>query len=455
MRGNRAIESAPPEPPRHEAPPACHKARWHLPVVLALIALACLCLPSCATTDIKPLTERGSKYGVQKDERSLIERSDTFEKELHKKGLVIRDRDLQRYIDEVGSRLVPPQASEHVQFRFLVLRDPTINAFALLQGAVCIHSGMIARLENEAQLAHILAHEITHTVNRHQLKFLRSARKKTVGAKVAEMALIPAAVAFGGGTGAGVASMLIELTHAATVSGYGRELEEDADKEALLMIAAAGYDIHQTPQLFSALTEIEDPGALAGFFYSDHPSNRAREKYTRKLVESGKIPEPRKGVVNADEYRKKVRKIAIQNIRLRLKAGHYQFALDEAEAMMRKRGDEAWLHYLAGEAHRRMAEDPKGAAREAVMRRGERPGESHFAEYEQRVDAELAEADEEFQRALELDPSFVRAHRGIGLVAYQRGNHETARQELSAYLNGDSRVVDKRYIERILEKVSR
>jgi predicted Zn-dependent protease len=452
MRENPPIESAPPELSRHGVPLPCHEARRPMPFVLALIALACLSHLSCATTDIKPLTEHGCNYGVQKDERSLIERSDRFEKELHKKGLVVNDPDLQRYIDEVGSKLVPPQASEHVRFHFLVLRDPTINAFALIQGTVCINSGMIARLENEAQLAHVLAHEITHTVNRHQLKFLRSAQNKTVRAKVAEMALVPPAAAFGGG---GVAAMLIELTHAATISGYGRELEEEADKQALLMIAAAGYDIHQTPKLFSALNEIEDPGGLAGFLYSNHPSNRAREKYTRELVDSGEIPEPSKGIVNADKYRKNVHKIAIQNIRLRLKAGHYQFALNEAKAMIRKHGDEAWLHYLAGEAHRRMAEDPKGAAREAAMRRRERPGRSLFTEYEWRVDKELAEADEEFQHALELDPSFVRAHRGIGLVAYQRGNDETARQELSAYLNGDSRVFDRRYIERILGKVSR
>jgi predicted Zn-dependent protease len=103
-----------------------------------------------------------------------------------------------------------------------------MNAFSLLQGGIYIHAGLLARLDNEAQLAHVLAHEITHTVKRHQLKFVRSMKNKTVAAKLAEIVLAPAAGAFAGGGGANLISTLIGLTYAASVTGYGRENEEEA-----------------------------------------------------------------------------------------------------------------------------------------------------------------------------------------------------------------------------------
>lgn len=426
-----------------------------VPCLAVFLCPVLLLLGACATTELLPLSQTGARYGVAKDERTLIARSNDLERKLRQKGLVVSDPQLQAYIDKVGSGLIPPGATEHIRFRFIVLRDPTINAFALVNGTVGIHSGLLAQLENESQLAHVLAHEIVHIVNRHQLRFLRSAKKKTVTAKIAEMALVPPAAVFGGGAGVSVASLTIGLTYAATVTGYSRGLEEEADKLALVAIHAQGYDIQESPKLFARLSEADDPGAIEGFFYANHPSNKARENYTRDLVESGTLEIADGGVTNVEEYRSATRDIAVRNIGWRLKARHYQYALIEAERMSKRRGDDAALHYLAGEAHRRMAEDPKGAAREEAMRRRERPDAGLIKEKEALTEEHLAKAESEFRRALQMDPSNGRAHRGLGLVAHQRGDMGRARKELEAYLRSGSRIKDRRYIGRLLEEMAK
>ncbi|UCE86952.1 MAG: M48 family metalloprotease [Deltaproteobacteria bacterium] len=424
-----------------------------LPELAALVAA--LVVGGCASTQVPSLVDPAARYGIAKDERKLIALSDDFEAELYEEGRVFEDSDLQAYVDAIGSRLVPAAAGEKVAFRFAVLRDPWINAFAMGNGAILLHTGLLAHLENEAQLAHVMAHEITHTVERHQLKSLRSYQNKTVLAKVGTLILAPVAAVFGGGGGASLASTMVQLAHAASVSGYGRELEEEADLQGIVAIAEAGYRTEEAPRLFALLNEIEEPGALAAFFYADHPANAARAAYTRELLETGRVPPNPEGQTGADAYRDAVRSAAVENIRLRIRAKHYAFALKELEIYRARYGEEdPVLHYQLAEAHRRIAEDPRGAATEDAMRARESVDEERIEAYRARAEQELEISAAEYARALELDPSMALAHRGLGLVAYDRGDRETAREELQRYLEEADQIRDRRYIERILREVS-
>jgi len=81
---------------------------------------------------------------------------------------VLHDPDLQAYIDAAGNRVLGDRpVPEKVTYRFLVLRDPMVNAFALPNGSVYITTGLLALLENEAQLAGVLGHEAAHIYERH------------------------------------------------------------------------------------------------------------------------------------------------------------------------------------------------------------------------------------------------------------------------------------------------
>ena len=349
---------------------------------------------------------------------------------------------------------MPQAAAAHMRFRFGVVREPTINAFAWPHGAVYVHAGLLARLENEAQLAHILGHEVTHTVQRHQLKFIRSFQNKTVAAKLAHLVLAPAATAFAGGLGNSAVSSVLGLTYAASVTGFGRASEEEADLEGLRLAAAAGYHVQEAPRVFALLNEVKEPGATETFFYADHPTYSTRSRYTQELIDSGRVSAPDPGVVNADAYATATRRAVDETIRLRLQKRHYQYALLDAAAALRRRPDDPLLHYYTAEAHRQIAADPDGAAKEQAMRdRKQEPDAKLLASIRERRASEQQAALTSYERARELGPTLALVHRGLGLLARDRGEHATARRELEAYLASGEKIVDRRYIEKVLTEV--
>ena len=132
---------------------------------------------------------------------------------------------------------------------------------------------------------------------------------------------------------------------------------------------------------------------------------------------------------------------------------HYALALEEVETALERYGEDAWVRYYEGEAHRRMAEDPAGAAREQARRVGEAVDDERIGAFQDRVPRELESARAAYLRALELDPDLSLVHRGLGLTAYDRLDRSTARTELELYLNDSTRVPDRRFLERILKEV--
>ncbi len=424
---------------------------WRLPRLDRVGVWACLAallLGACATTSVPSITDTEGGYGAYEDERKLIKRANESHAEFHRRGMVFENPELQRYVEEVASQLIPPGLPTDLSFRFTVLRLPNINAFAAVNGDIYLHAGLLAHLENEAQMAHVLAHEISHTLMRHQLTGLRDFQNKTVAAKLATVAL--AAV----GSGGEWALSLVGLSHAAAVSGYGRELEQQADLEGLKLIAERGYATEEAPKTFFTLNEVEEPGDVEAFFYSSHPSNSARAAYTESLIETGAVPRNAEGRVAADEYTMATREVVLENIRLRIRARHYEFALREIESALARYGDDALLYCYRGNARRRIAEDPEGAAREQAARRRSSLKKEQVESFEAGAARQLVAATAAYELALELEPLLALAHRGLGLTAYRGEENGTALRELSLYLDSGTGVRDRRFIERILEELA-
>lgn len=84
-----------------------------------------------------------------------------------KEGLVYHNGELEAYLERIGQTVVADKDIENVNWKFHALRDPTPNAFALPNGSIYINTGLLALLDDEAQLAGVLAHEITHVSRRH------------------------------------------------------------------------------------------------------------------------------------------------------------------------------------------------------------------------------------------------------------------------------------------------
>src|SRR2546421_2733815 len=172
--------------------PLYHAVAWGL--IVRLLA------GSGASRNVPPIGTGGQPFKPESDELRLWAEAEKEEQPLLKKAKAYDDPLLDEYLGRLGDKLLPEQvrAAGGPGLRFGVISDPTLNAFAMPNGRIYVHSGLLSRLDNEAQLAMILGHEMTHVTSRHALRFTRDETYKRFGlTALAVMASILLAVAAG------------------------------------------------------------------------------------------------------------------------------------------------------------------------------------------------------------------------------------------------------------------
>ena len=154
----------------------------------------------------------------------VLEQSDLLDTKLERDGLVLQDEAANAYVRRIGQALVPKGLElERVSWKFRVLRDPQPNAFALPNGSIYVSTGLIFLVDNESQLAAIIAHEMTHVMRRHTYVQNRSNRKKFLAMNI--MAAV-GTYAPGGIVGAviTIVTAVSPFILMATVYGYSQDL---------------------------------------------------------------------------------------------------------------------------------------------------------------------------------------------------------------------------------------
>src|SRR5260370_16134135 len=207
---------------------------------LAWALIVSLLAASCATRNVAPVGAGGQPFKPEAGEGRLWAQAEKEEQALIKKVKAYDDPLLDESLGRIGDRLLPDEvrAAGGPGLRFGVISDPTLNAFAMPNGRIYVHSGLLSRLDNEAQLSMILGHEMTHVDHRHALKFERDAMNKQILYTVLSVAAsIGVAVAAGSRArsgdyvGAAVLSQTanailgsgLQLAAIAAINGYGRE----------------------------------------------------------------------------------------------------------------------------------------------------------------------------------------------------------------------------------------
>ena len=177
---------------------------------------------------------------------------------------------LKDYVRRVGERLAgsPATRESGFPFSFAVLEDKSVNAFALPGGPMFIFSGLVRNVDNEAQLAAVMAHEMAHVVLRHG----------THEASKANLIKLPVLLA---GEALGNQSLLTTLAGlgaSGLILKYSRDAERDADALGAHIMASAGYDPAEMARFFNKLNSMggRSPGWTA--FFSDHPNPGNRER---------------------------------------------------------------------------------------------------------------------------------------------------------------------------------
>ena len=402
------------------------------PLVLLLAAALVLSGPvGCLTTEVAPLGAE-TAGGLEKDEARLWKQAEEEERQLRGKATIYDDPLLNDYLNGVAQRLVPPEVKAQglLKVRVYAIEDPSLNAFTYPTGSVYVHTGLLARMENEAQLATVLGHEIAHATNRHTLRFDRSARNKALGFSIASIA---ASVAIAGAAGhqadqgdweeAYVLNQVgnimvglgLQLGFMAAVNGYGRDLEREADEVGLQRLAAAGYDPRQAPRVFELLKDDRGDGSkLEVFFFGSHPRLQERVDATQQIVAAryagaGPTTQP----ADPKEFARRTRVLVRDNAALDLEAGR----LGNAEAGIRKvlemTPNDPVAHFLQGRLFEKRAalakaEEARPLNDQAILK---------------------------YREAVRLDPRYPDPLRALGILSYRLGDKSAARDAFRRYLD--------------------
>ena len=233
---------------------------------IALVAMSMMPLSVLAQTQIK---YHSNKYSVQDDIKLGREAARQAEAQFP----LLRDSEVQGYVERVGERLVRsiPSEFQHPEFDyfFKVVNARDINAFALPGGPMYVNRGMIESARSEGEMAGVMAHEISHVALRH------GTAQATKGQKYSTLGAIAGiAGTIFGGPGVG---QLAQAPFAVYMLKFSREYETEADVLGAQIMANAGYDPRDLANMFRTIEQ--QGGGGGGGFLSDHPS--PSDRYAR------------------------------------------------------------------------------------------------------------------------------------------------------------------------------
>ena len=201
--------------------------------------------------------------------------------------LVQNDR-LQRYVNQVGRWLALQTERPDLPWTFGVINNENVNAFAAPGGMIFITNGLLKGLSNEAELAGVLAHEIAHVVQKHQLNAIKSGAGadlfKQGGLALADQKLGKSA----GGQivkASGLAEAGAELIKQGLFTKpLDRGLEYEADRMGVIIAARAGYDPYGLVTVLQMLQNAKGDNPMLALLFKTHPNPADRIEQLEKLA---------------------------------------------------------------------------------------------------------------------------------------------------------------------------
>ncbi len=342
---------------------------------------------ACAAVDVsEPKAPVGTP--ASEDERGVFRLAEEAEKRYLASGKVLDAPELEGYLEEIARTLTPPDALASLRLRVHLLRDRSINAGAMPTGALFINTGLLARLDDEAEVAAVLGHELSHVLHRHLL--LAQRRRAEVFA----------------------ISLLSQL------SEYSQEHEREADRDAVAALARAGYRVNAAATALEKMAAWDQAEKVKDPKYPSHPPHKERIAAAWAQV---KVLAPG-GVTGSEAYAAKIADLLLVNARLELASARYEWARAQVERHLALRPASAAGHALLGEVARREA------------------AQGH-------EQAALAS----YRKAVELDPKLAEGWRGLGLVLQKTGDHAAARRALTTYLELAPDAPDRGHVRSYLD----
>lgn len=344
---------------------------------------------------------RFARPDVASDEGGLWALVDREEKNLRRSPLVLKDPELKAYIEGIACRL----AGDHCpDLRVFLVRTPWFNASMAPNGMIQVWTGLLLRMENEAQLAAVIGHEIGHYLQRHSLARLRDIKDKAAFGQV--LGIFGAIGAIG------------QLAVLGSTYAYGRDHEREADRIGAILMSRAGYDVGESAKVWGNLIDEakardgKEPSQTSPMF-ATHPAPPERRDTLAQLAKA--LPG---GTQNASAYQAQTSRFTDEWLQDEVKRGQYAESLVLLTRQIASASIPALPTYYRGEVYRL---------------RG------------QAGDQDLALAD--YQSAASTAAPPPAAFRGIGLIARARGQRDEAIAAFKRYLELAPGAPDSTFIQ--------
>ena len=323
------------------------------------------------------------------DEQVLWRRAQEAQQTLIQGGKLSDNSSLAAYVNRVTAVLRPETCPSALKFKVYIINDPFMNAHAYPDGGIFITTGLLARLENEAQLAAILGHEMAHAIARDALRTYRQcsgavgknwSRSRSEGSEPSE-----------------------EL--AECLKGVGRRRESAADACGLDMLVQAQYDPSEALRVFYHQKE-----ALSIDGSSDRPTTGFHLRWDERMqVVEQLLAASYKGADSGKHgkaaYTSQIQPVLLLNAGLNLRLGRYRWARIDLERYLQIQPEDARAHFLLGESFQQQG----GKTR-------------------------IKNALQCYREAIRLDGSYVAPQKAIGMLYFKQGRKHLAGRFLQTAL---------------------
>lgn len=283
------------------------------------------------------MPQRFSRPALDSEEGGLWAVMDREEARLRRSPFVVRDAALSKFLQDMVCRLTQDHCAD---VRVHVVRTPLFNASMAPNGMMQVWSGLLLRVDNEAQLAAVLGHELGHYLERHTLERLRDAKNKAAFAQFIGLF--------------GLVGAIGQLGVLASMFSFSREQENSADRIGMRLMQSAGYDGRQAALVWdNLLGELRiKGGASVGSqspMMATHPPVENRRDELLRLAGSGS------GGTGTPEFRQAIAPHRLGWIHDEIKRGQFEESLVLFERLLKEDKANAQLLYARGEVYRQRA----------------------------------------------------------------------------------------------------
>jgi predicted Zn-dependent protease len=334
----------------------------------------------------------GYRPALDSDEGGLWAVMDREEAELKVSPALVKDEALNAYVKKIVCDLAGPQCAS---LRVYIVDDPSSNAMTAPNGMIIVWTGLLLRSQNEAELAFVLAHEITHFLKRHSLLNFQ-----TVTRTAGTISIISAAT---GGLGS-----LLAFGAIGALASYSRDQEREADAGGFDLVTARGYDPRQGALFMANTAEEEDANPnrdKPSAYLASHPATKERLATLTKRAQEIEA-QTKATTIGADTYRAAVGPRRAAWLEEEFNRGDYAQSVTMIKQLLKAEPNSGELQYSLGEAYRRR--NAAGDANNAIA---------------------------SYQAAIAASDGPKAAYRGLGIVALKTGQKDMARDAFQLYLS--------------------